>query len=260
LREQQQTKAEEVNQWRQRARDVLQQHGTDALREYLEKLLTYDEEFITAAAQHALYLMDAPEEEILKLSEQGLPRIGEQTAAGRLIERARTEYDLRGTQSSARQRAAVEFANRPGIAQDDAVLEEIGEALEDEDPMVRETMVLTFIQLLRFRAMRIADLEIAHEAVQKLSKLNHQRVIPVLVEVVSNPRTGFFKGEDDPEEIDNSRSRMVALLRLVEWHTAEAQAAVKASTFDRDPHIVKAAKRALELFPDVWAGKINSSP
>ena len=258
MREQQKVLAEEVNQWRQRARDVSQQTGTDALRNFLEDLLELNEDFITAAAQHALYLIDAPEEELLKLSEEGGPKIAVQSAAGRLIERARIEYDLRGTDVAARQRAAVEFANRPGIAQDDSLVQEIEAAMEDEDPIVRETMVLTFIQLHRFRSMRVADLDIAHKSVQQLANLNHSAVIPILVEILSNPRTGFQYSESGAEEIDNNRSRMVALLRLVEWHTAEAQSAVKACVFDRDPHIVKAANRALELFPEIWNGKINS--
>jgi hypothetical protein len=49
---------------------------------------------------------------------------------------------------------------------------------------------------------------------------------------------------------------MVALLRLVEWHTPDAQYAMRGRQFDRDLHIVKAAKRALELFPGDWTGRL----
>jgi hypothetical protein len=49
---------------------------------------------------------------------------------------------------------------------------------------------------------------------------------------------------------------MVALLRLVEWHTLEAQMTIRNMKFDQDPHIVKAADRALTLFPEPWAGTL----
>jgi hypothetical protein len=52
---------------------------------------------------------------------------------------------------------------------------------------------------------------------------------------------------------------MVALLRLVEWHTAEAQAALRGRKFDRDSAIVKAAAKALELFPGDWAGPLRTT-
>lgn len=257
LRAQQQDLAQEVNLWRDRARKVLTQKGESSLRAYLEELLPLELPDVTSAVEHTLYLLDASDEELEALSAADLkPKVS--TPAGRLIERAKTEYDLRGTDQAARKRAAVELANRPGIAQDDSVLAEIEGALEESDPMVQETMILTAIELHRFRSLRLADLDVAHESVQKLASFGHPAAIPVLIEIVENPRTGFQESDEGPEEHENSRSRMVALLRLVEWHTPEAQMAVRGRTFDRDEHIVKAAKRALELFAGEWSGEINA--
>lgn len=250
--------AEEVNVWRDRARGVKQQRGVDGLRIYLEELKTFNEPLVTPAVEQALHLMELPEEERLKYFSSEQTK-GETTAAGRLIERARMEYDLRTSDNAQRQRAAVEFANRPGMAQDEGVLSEIEAALDDQDPIVRETLTLTSIQLHRFRAIRSADLEIAHDSVKRLCQFNHHAAIPILIEVVENPRTGYTTGEEGAEEIENNRSRLIALLRLIEWHTAEAQNCVRTRLFDRDPHITKAAERALELFPGPWTGPLKQS-
>ena len=61
------------------------------------------------------------------------------------------------------------------------------------------------------------------------------------------------------EEAENSRSRMVALLRLIEWHTPEAKLAVEKMRFDRDPNLVKTASKALELFPEAWSGPLKGT-
>ena len=45
---------------------------------------------------------------------------------------------------------------------------------------------------------------------------------------------------------------MVALLRLVDWHTPDAQLAIQAVRFDRDSHMFKAAEKAPEVFPGNW--------
>jgi hypothetical protein len=255
IREKQMKVANEVNVWRERARNVIQQRGSGALRAYLEEIASLEDDQVKAAAKHALYLMDAPEEELAALADQSsLKKVT--TPAGRLIERARTEYDLRTGDPATRMRAAVEFANRPGVSQDDAILEEIEGAMEDPDPLVREITALTVVQLLRFRSLRLADLDASHEAVQRLAKVNHMVAIPVLIEVLNTPRTGFVARGNESAEEDNGRSRMVALLRLVEWHTPDAQYALRGLQFDRDPHIVKAAKRALELFPGDWTGRL----
>jgi hypothetical protein len=258
LRSRQQELADEINRWREMGRKTMNQPGTSSLRAYLQSLLDLNEPKLKPAVDHALYLMDAPEDELAKLADsQGEKRT--LTQAGRLLARARSEYDLRGPDTALRMRAAVEFANRPGMAQDDATLAEIEAALEDEDAMVREVATLAAVQLHRFRALRSADLDLAHISVQALAKINHPAVIPALIEIVEKQRSGYGATDGVAEERDNNRSRMVALLRLVEWHTAEAQKALKARQFDRDHHIVMAAARALELFPGVWTGPLKGT-
>jgi len=257
LRSEHQGLAEETNLWRERARAVMQKSGREGLRDYLNELLELGEEMVKPAIEHMFYILDASEEEIARLQESFEPQ--KLTPAGRLIERSRTEYDLRGSDPIVRHREAVRFANRPGIAQDDEALAEIEAAMDDPDPLVRELAILTTIQLHRFRALRVADLDLVHESVQYLARINHLAVIPVLVEILETPRTGFTSGEEGAVESDNGRSRMVALLRLVEWHTAEAESAVHGRKFDRDSHIVKAAERALELFPGSWSGPLKGT-
>jgi hypothetical protein len=256
LRERQQVLADEINQWRERGRRVLTQPGQGSLRAYLNDLLALEDALITPAVKHALYLLDAPEEELARLAESP-ERASAVTPAGRLLTRARTEYDLRGADPAVRLRTAIEFANRPGMAQDDDAIAEIESALTDPDPLVRETSAMTAIQLHRFRAVRVADLDTAHRSTQRLAQINNPASIPVLIEILEKPRTGFSSGEQGPEERDNSRSRMVALLRLVEWHTGDAQKALRARQFDRDINIVRAAARALDLFPGEWTGPLK---
>lgn len=259
LRDRQRDLAAEVNEWRDRARGVRSQPGQHTLREYLNDLLKLDDPLLTPSIEHALYLLDAPEEELEKLAQQAETTVVS-TQAGRLIQRARTDFDLRRSDIGARERAAVEFANRPGVAQQDNLVEEIEAAINDPDPMVKETAVLTVIHLHKFRCMRVADLDTAYASVQKLASLNHLAAVPVLVEVLENPRTGYMKGEDGSMvEADNHRSRMVALLRLIEWHTPQAKMAVHLVQFDQDKDIVKAAKRALELFPEDWSGPLRGT-
>ena len=257
-RAKQQALADQINLWRERARSVTTRPGKFALKDFLNELLELDDPLLEPAVKHALFLLDAPEEELAKLAEEDKP-VTPQTPAGRLIERARMEFDLRGADSGSRQRAAVEFANRSGMALEDDAVKEIEAALDDADPMVREVALLTTIQLHRFRCMRIADLDQAHTSVNRLASLQHPAVIPCLIEIMENPRTGFVRVGEDMEEADNSKSRMVALLRLVEWHTAEAQQAIRARKFDRDDSVVSAANRALELFPGTWSGPLKGT-
>jgi hypothetical protein len=259
LRERQRELAAEVNEWRDRARGIRSQPGQHTLREFLNDLLKLDDPLLTPSVKHALYLLDAPEEELEAMMEQEETTVVT-TQAGRLIQRARTDFDLRRSDVGARQRAAVEFANRPGVAQQDDIVEEIEAAINDPDPMVQELAILTAIHLHKFRCMRVADLDMSYASVQKLASLNNLAAVPVLIEVLENPRTGFVKGEDgEMEESDNNRSRMVALLRLIEWHTPEAKMAVYKLKFDQDPDIVKTAGRALELFPDDWSGPLRGT-
>lgn len=255
LRDEQQKLASEINSWRERARAVIQQPGEASLRSFLKELIELEDSTIQPSAERALHLLDLPAEERMVQDEEGATE--DQSPAGRLLERARKEYDLRTSDTSVLQKEAIEFANRPGVPQDEEAITEIAEAIEDADPIVRELAMLTTIQLYRFRALRIADLEPAHQAVQYLAQLNHQSVVPVLIEIVQSPRTGYTRSESETVEGDNNRSRMVALLRLVEWHTNEAQNAIRGLKFDKDPHIVKAATRALALFSDPWKGPLK---
>jgi hypothetical protein len=254
LRERQRLIAEEVNLWRTRARQVLAQPGESTLREYLQDLLTLDEDSIVPSIEQALRLLDTPPEERGPIDVA--PDAQDQSPAGRLIERARTDFDLRVSDPGVRQREAIAFANRPGLAQDEQVIEEIAAAMQDPDPLVAELATLTTIQLYRFKAIRFADLDMAHEAVQYLARLNHARVIPVLIEVVEQRRVGYVSEDGEHIEKHNDRSRMVALLRLVKWHTAEAKLTIQKLVYDQNEHIAKAAERALELFPGAWTGKI----
>jgi len=247
LRARQQILAAEVNDWRDRARGVLQQRSDEVLRDYLNQLLTLDDESVRPAVEHALYLMSASDEELARLA-QSQVQARPTTPAGRLIERARTEFDLRGNDPAPRRRAAMEFANRPSLAQDDAVIAEIEAALNDADPWVREVAFLTALQLHRFRAIRLADLDAAHASVERLTRFDDPTVIPILIAVVENARTGFTQGTEG----NNQRSRLLALEYLAAWHTPEAQKAVRARTFDRDEAIAREAQRALDAFPGEW--------
>lgn len=258
-RERQQLLAEEVNLWRQRARDVTTQRGQTALRAYLEELAAMPEPQIQAAAKHAQFLLDAPEDELAKLAETA-DRSRETTPAGRLLARARSAYDLGADDPVALKRAAVEFANRQGMAQDDRALAEIEAGTQDPDLRVRETATLTAIQIHRFRATRVAELELSHASVKRLAGMDHPEVVPVLIEILEKPRTGFVEQGGVTVESGNGASRMLALLRLVEWHTADAQKALRALQFDQDPKIVQAAAHALELFPDAWKGPLSAKP
>ncbi|TFH37380.1 MAG: hypothetical protein E4G99_02705 [Anaerolineales bacterium] len=261
LRERQLQIAEDVNVWRTRARHALQHPGVSSLRAFLHEMLELNEDLVTPAVQQALMLLDLPADERLQHEPEKV--VKQQSPAGRLLERARSDFELRSSDRGVRQREAVAFANRPGMSQDQAIIDEVAAAIDDQDPLVRELANLTTLQLYRFRANRMADLDAAHQATRFLAKMNHPAVIPVLIEILKNPRVGYVQEGDESVQKDNGRSRMIVLLRLVEWHTAEAQTALRTMKFDRDPHIVKAAERALELFPGPWSGPVmreNASP
>ena len=51
---------------------------------------------------------------------------------------------------------------------------------------------------------------------------------------------------------------MVALIRLVECHTPDAQSSVRALRFDCDSHLVRAAEKALEVFAGDWKGPLKA--
>lgn len=256
LRERQAHLAEEVNLWRERARDVIRQRSEDSLKAYLNELLPLTDGALKMTIERTLRMIDTPEEELarLALEEQAT---ADQTPVDRLIERARTSYDLRGSDSSARQRAAVEFANRSGMVMNEQALVELQAAINDTDPLVVELVTLTLVQLHKYRALQLAELEVAHESVKKLAKINHTAAIPALIAVLENPRTGFVTAGENAEELDNTHSRIVALLKLVKWHTPDAKLAIQMRRFDKHSQIVSAAEKALELFPGEWNGPIE---
>lgn len=253
LRVEQQQIADNVNRWRMRAREVTQQSGTASLKSYLNELLELNEELVTPTVQNALTLMDTPPDERGFPEEQTI--LPQQTPVGRLLERARSEYDLRVSDPGIRMKEAIAFANRAGVAQDEDIIVEMAAAMDDPDPLARELAIFTTIQLYRFRALRLADLEQAHTAVQQLTQIQHPSIVPVLIEILEQPRAGYIQEDGESKPTDNGRSRMVVLLKLVEWHTAEAQLSLRKLKYDRDTHIVKAAQRALELFPEQWNGE-----
>lgn len=254
VHERQQTVAEEVNTWRDRARAVLRQPGEDALRAYLHELAAVDEESVRSVVSQVLHILDTPEEELEREAAQARQKAQARpsTPVGRLIERARTEYDLRGTDPAPRRRAAFEFANRAGMAQNDEALAELEAAVGDDDAMVREVVSLTFVEMHRYRAMRLSDLGLAHASVERLARFKHQAVIRVMIEILDNPRTGFVQDERGVREDSNRTSRAIAAACLAEWHTAEAQAALRGRQLDRDPQIAEEVVRLLEAAPGQW--------
>jgi hypothetical protein len=251
LGERQQALAEEVNVWRERARQVVRQPGEAGLRAFLDGLLADSADAqVREAVEAVRYSLDHPEEAEARRQAQAHGRPA--TPAGRLLERARTEYDLRGTDPAPRQRAAVEFVNRPGMVQSDEALAELEAAADDADAHVREVVALALSQLYRARALRLGDLEAAHAAVRRLAKLRHPAAVPALIEVLETPRTGYVAGEGGMVEGDNLRSRLVALAALAERRSLHVQAAVRKRQHDRDPRMAEAAARALEVFPGEW--------
>ncbi len=243
----------EINLWRDRARDVLRQPEGQALDAYLRQLSGADDESVRAAVGRVLVLLNAPEEELAQMA-QGQTESRPATPVARLIQRARVGFDLRGDDPAPRRQAAFEFANRAGMAQNDEALAELEAALAnaEADPLVQEIVTLTVIQILRFRATHLGDLDAAQASVQRLTRLKHGAVLPVLAEILATPRTGFIHRKGEMVEGNNLTARLAALACLVEWHTAESLAAVQARQRDRDPQIAQMAVRALELFPGEW--------
>ncbi len=254
LRERQHALADEANDWRDKARAALRQPGDDALQAYLDQLAAGSDEAVVAAAARARHLLTAPEAELEQMS-QARAREVPTTPAARLIERARTEFDLRGPYPAPRQQSAVQFANRPGLAQDDTVTAELEAALTDSDPVVQDMAALTLIQIYRFRATRLGDLDAAHAAVLWLAAFKHRGAIPVLIEIAETPRTGYANQRGDMVTTTNLPSREAALEALAMWHTSEARTAVRARLNDRDSQIAKAAECVLDENPGEWGGK-----
>ena len=242
--DQQQDLAEAVNLWRDRARLALRPMPEPALRAFLRDLLAQGDEGVRSAAERVHFILDATDEQLAQLAAKPV-QAKPQTPSGRLIERARTEFDLRGKDPAPRQRTAIEFANRPGLAQDDAALAELAKALDDPDPLVVETITLTVIQIHRFRAMRLADLDIGLTSTRQLVQLQHPAAIPILIEIAQTHRTGFTRTDNLVIEASNRALREAALRRLAEWNTAPALAAVQARRHDRDNYIAELASRIM---------------
>jgi hypothetical protein len=262
LRERRAVIAEDVNVWRDRAKDILNQPGDDALRAYLQELLdtSKEESQIQATAKHVLVVLSATEEELaamMQSEEEEKP----QTPAGRLLYRARKEYDLRGEDADPRLRTTAEFTNRQGMIQDEAAIAELEAAVYDPDKFVREVALLTLIQIHRARALRLSELDQAYQSVLRLTRMNHPGAIAVLVNIVDNQRTGFVRKtpNSEPVEVSNSRLRVAALKRLVEWHTPEARRAVEGQQLSRDEEVSYLCQRALEAFPGEWKGPIRGT-
>jgi hypothetical protein len=257
LRKRQQELADSVNLWRDRAKSVRQQRSLEKLKAFLTDLLPEFEPHTRSILERTIYLIDAPDEEKAQFIQSQSATVAS-TPAGRLIERARLSYDLRGSDPIERKRAAVEFANRPGMALDKNAIDEIEEAIDDPDPLVKEVAILTAIQLHRYRAMRSADPNLVYESVKRLTNINHSAVIPSLIEIIDKPQKTYAReGGGRVEEETSARTRMIALLRLVEWHTSDAQSAVQKRRFDQNKQIAQAAERALELFPSPWTGPLK---
>jgi hypothetical protein len=189
-------------------------------------------------------LIDATDEELAQLAAKQT-RARSTTPAGRLVERARTEFDLRSQDPAHRQKAAFEFSNRSGMAQNDDALAELEAALGDPDPIVNEVITLTLIQMHRFRAIRLADLDIGLVSTERLASFTHPAAIPALIEVAQAHRTGFTHVDNAVVESNNRPLREAAIRRLVSWNTPQALAAVHARRQDRDSYIVEVANRAL---------------
>jgi hypothetical protein len=254
LKEKQLLLAEKVNVWRDRVRAIENPSGEQAMLAALDEFASCGDPEVIQAVKRAKELLTMDPEEKAALFSKAAAATAN-TPVGRLVQRAQTSYDLRNGGPNFRQEAAVEFANRSGISQDDGILAELEAAVQDSDPVVSDLTLRTLVQILRFRAVRSAELDISQEAVQKLTKIQNPIVIPVLIEILKNPRQGYIMVDGNLQEGSNGAARLQALFTLVEFRTKEAQDAIRTRRFDRDPNIVNAAERALQAFPGDWSGK-----
>ncbi len=253
LKEKQLLLAEQINIWRDRLRSVEMPLGEAATKASLEEMLGSGDPQVVAAVENAKRLMAMdPEEKAILFNKAAA--VSANTPVGRLMERARSSYDLRNGGPVARQEAAVEFANRSGVSQDNSVIADLEEASQNPDVILADVAARTLVQILRFRAVRAAELDTVFQAVQKLVKIRNPLVIPVLVEILRTPRQGYVYLDGNLQEGSNGLSRMLALIALVEWRTREAQDAIRTRLNDRDPEIFNAAEKALQAFPGDWTG------
>jgi hypothetical protein len=253
LKEKQLALAEQVNVWRDRLRAIENPAGEQALNKFLDELMGCGDSEVVAAVEKSKRLMAMDPEEKAALFSKTVTAAAN-TPVGRLVERARSSYDLRNGGPVARQEAAVEFANRSGMSQDDSVVADLEEASQNPDVIIADVAMRTLVQILRFRAIRAAELDTVHQAVQKLVKIKNALVIPVLVEILRTPRQGYVYVNGNLQEGSNGPSRMLALIGLVEWRTKEAQDAIHMRMYDKESDIANAAERALQAFPGEWTG------
>jgi hypothetical protein len=245
--------ADQVNIWRDRVRVIENPTSEKATQAALDEFLTCGDPEVIEAVTKAKQLLAMDPAEKAALFNQAAAATAN-TPVGRLVQRAQTSYDLRNGGPTFRQEAAVEFANRSGMSQDDAVLAELETAVGNSDPIVSELALRTLIQILRFRAVRVAELDTAQAAVQKLVKIPSSLVVPVLIEILKNPRQGYVMVDGNLQEGTNGTARLQALIALVEFRTKDAQDAIRMRRYDRDPNIANAAERALQAFPGEWSG------
>lgn len=245
--------ADQVNVWRDRVRAIENPSSEKATLAALDELLTCGDPEVVEAVNKAKQLLAMDPAEKAALFNQAAAATAN-TPVGRLVQRAQTSYDLRNGGPTVRQEAAVEFSNRSGMSQDDGVLAELETAVGNSDPVVSELALRTLVQILRFRAVRVAELDTAQAAVQKLVKIQSSFVVPVLIEILKNPRQGYLMVDGSLQEGTNNTARLQALIALVEFRTKEAQDAIRMRRFDKDPNIANAAERALQAFPGEWSG------
>lgn len=251
LRATQQALAEEVNHWRAQAREALRQPNEEALNKFLAELAATNDPTLHASIEQIRASLTAPQDESAQLTRRAA-HFQPGTPASRLIERARTEGDLRTPDPTARRRTAFEFANRTGIAQNDDVVHELEQWEGDPDPWVKEVATLTLIQMYRFRIKNLSQLEAVQAAVEHLGGFKHPAVVPVLMEVLETTRMGFVSGAAGVVAGNNQRSRLTALAGLAKWRTRETRVAVRRCLNDRDPEIRQAAEDLLALYPGEW--------
>jgi hypothetical protein len=253
LKEKQQVLAELVNVWRDRLRVIENPSGEKAMLNALEELLGSGDAEVVAAVNRAKKIMAMSPEEKSALFNKAAAATSN-TPVGRLVQRAKSAYDLRSGGPRVRQEAAVEFSNRSGMSQNDAILDELEVAMQDEDPVVSDVAIRTLVQILRFRAVRAAELDTGQAAVQRLVKIQDPVVIPVLIEILKNPRQGYILVDGNLQEGTNGSARLLALIALVEFRTKEAQDVLRMRRYDKDPNIANAAEKALQAFPGEWSG------
>jgi ribosome-associated protein len=102
------------------------------------------------------------------------------------------------------------------MAQDDAALAEIEAALDDPDPHVGEVAALTLIQIHRFRALRLSDLDASHASVRRLAKVKQRAVVEALEDI---------KGKDI---VVYNTARMPSMFERVVIATGDSNRQVKA--------------------------------